>query len=215
MPVWVHPSWHPAGMTSRVPEFMSRLKDHCAAVGAPIADLLRPGVSAEDLNKAEAQLGFQLPIEVRDWFMFHNGVANIGLFSPATFPNRASPFGLGSALDRRHELLSVKYPIPELIPDDQIFQPTWLPIDICNNIHTVLDCGNARNNPQLPAPVHMIIPGSEYSAAEARLPSLTAMLEIWLQLCESGAWYYDVEDGIWDERYDLIPEALQDNPAIC
>ena len=46
------------------------------------------------------------------------------------------------------------------------------------------------------------------------MPSLAAMLEAWLQLCELGAWYYDVEDNNWDERYELFPDKFKGNPAL-
>jgi hypothetical protein len=42
-------------------------------LGAPIAERLRPGLSAVQLNDIEASLGFDLPHELRELWAWHDG----------------------------------------------------------------------------------------------------------------------------------------------
>lgn len=114
-------------MTSSVPTLLRRLEDRWREAGAPITSHLRPGLTPEDLDRAELELGFPFPTEVREWYSWHNGVTQKDSGPSTSLPNLMFLCGMGTAMEERHRLMAMK-PITEDMQEEFIFKATWLPI---------------------------------------------------------------------------------------
>lgn len=183
-------------MATSLPAMLERLDEFLTRHGAPIADGLRPGATARALDAAERELGFPLPLEVRTWFAWHDGVDEDGV-ERTDLPNGLIPCTLQQALAGRQQWLGPQPPLPA----DLGYRPAWLPVTQAGNGHLAADCSGTGAD--RPAPIWFLETAEAWN--EPRLPSLTAMVELWLVMIDRGYWRYDAEEEDWAYTYPEIP----------
>jgi len=177
---------------------LQRLDTFFIEQGAPTAQALRPGLSQAELDAAEVELGFLLPQEVRDWYGWHNGMEEVfeGVEGSVRLPNLKLLTSMRDAVEDRQGFLHLP---PEV---QQTYRPTWLPITQRDVVTLVVDCAGAAADRQAPAPVSVIDYADEW---EQRMPSITAMVQLWTTLIDEGYWRYDHNLGCWADTYSQLP----------
>jgi cell wall assembly regulator SMI1 len=181
-------------------QMLQRLDTFFVEQDAPVAQALHPGLSAAELDVAEAELGFPFPQEVRDWYGWHNGMDEVldGVEGSIRLPNRKLLSSMREAIDARQQFLTPGTEI-ELV---EVYEPTWLPITQADVLTIVVDCAGAAKDRQAPAPVYGIDYEDDW---DQQLPSITAMVELWMTLIDQGYWRYDHDLDSWADTYAQIP----------
>ena len=182
---------------SQLGQLLQRLDAFFVEQGAPVADALRPGLGPAELDAAEAELGFSLPHEVRDWYAWHDGVEETDA-GGVRLPNLTLLSSMRDALDARQTFLN---PGP-LVDAYQVYQPTWLPITQFEAETLVVDCAGAATGRQASAPVYVIDYADEW---EQVMPSITAMVQLWITAIDEGYWRYDRDRGSWAHTFGQLP----------
>jgi cell wall assembly regulator SMI1 len=89
---------------------MDRIEAAWRAQGAPTADSLAPGLTADELDVYEADLGYPLPAELRRWWGRHDGAVD-GAWSPGSAVGTGTWYlmSLRESLDERAERLAANH----------------------------------------------------------------------------------------------------------
>lgn len=169
--------------------------------GAPVVQRLQPPASAEALAAVEVHLGRPLPLELRQWWGWHDGTdikpherAVRGLIGPSFIFLRT-----GRAIKVTRECRDDAEDIAPEDPDS-LWGTTWLAIGTHGKV--ACDCAVDAD---APVPIldvdyhHTDIPGK----VAAR--SLGEMVRWWIEALESGAWIYEPEHDWWERRAELVP----------
>lgn len=185
---------------SEVVEQAERVLDWLREHERPVARLLRPGLSAEELGRLQAKLSWNLPGEATEFFRWCNGVAEdttVGLDEIHFFPG-FYPLSCEEALEQI-----------EVHSAAGVWKPRWFPVfGNGGGDFKVLDCARAKGES---APVLGVWRGEpdpfeEYS-------SLSSMMQTIAECFSQGAFF--VEDGyleIDDEKHTQI--AREFNPHV-
>jgi hypothetical protein len=201
---------------TRIQELIGELVALWAAQGAPIASHLLPGATAEDLDRAEQELGFPLSGEVRDWYASHNGYVNPS--SPrqaAQWPNGAHAGSLEEAVENHHAeraraaRAADRYQGLITLP----FGPAWITLVRPSKNMLVADCAAAASDRQAPSSLHYMHADVPEDWPTVVLPSLTSLLEAWLTLTRTRAIRYDSDLEDWNSDRASIPPEL-DLPEV-
>ena len=169
--------------------------------GAPIAENLAAGASDNQLDLLAAPLGIRLPLELRRWWGWHDGVP----FDPNTLAvdRLIGPLfqfiGLEEAVRVSEENRANAI---EIDPEDpkELWGPTWLGISQVGRVACDCNVGFEEPTPVLDVDYHHT---SHPGAVIAR--SLGEMVGWWIDALQSGAWRYDTSRRRWLRDLDLIP----------
>lgn len=178
-------------------EMLERLDRFLIEQGAPVSEALRPGLTGRDLDAAEAELGFPLPQEVREWYTWHDGIDIFAVEDDDVYlPNGLLLCSMRDAIKGRHEFLN-----PGFKPLDT-YPPTWLPITKKLKNTLVVDCAGAARHRSAPAPVHFLNYEDIWDLVQ---PSITDMVRVWMVMIDEGYWRYDHDEEEWEDTYARIP----------
>ncbi|MEV0111987.1 hypothetical protein AB0H77_01845 [Streptomyces sp. NPDC050844] len=177
-------------LMTAVPELLDRIREHLSALGRPAAaDLVRPGLSADDLNQA---LG-DVPDGVRDWFSWCDGTRRRAgqTVGDATFiPGYIFP----SVAEARS--------VRQLGNSDLDAMGEWVPLLVSASA----DIYAAVWRQGAFVGVAGVLMGAE---TEIEFLTVEEMLQVQLAAYENGAYCLDggefeVDDGLLDEAYRQV-----------
>jgi cell wall assembly regulator SMI1 len=168
---------------------------------APVVQRFQPPASAEAFEAAEAYLGLTLPIELRQWWEWHDGtdvkaderslLASIGPFFAF--------LGTGEAIECSREMRQIAVDIDPDNPDAS-WRPTWLAIGKYGRVASEIGM-----EPDAPVPILDVDYHKAAYPGAVIAQSLGEMVGWWIEALESGAWRYDDEQGRWKRDPELVP----------
>jgi cell wall assembly regulator SMI1 len=167
---------------------------------APIVPRLQPPATPEALAAVEGHLGRPLPLEVRQWWGWHDGtdiapdeLAVQGTIGPSFLFLRTE-----RAIDLTRECRADAEDIAPEDPD-ALWKKNWLAIATLDRM--ACDCAVEAD---APVPILKVDPHlvDEVGAVAAR--SFGEMVRWWIEALEAGAWVFDTERGRWERRSELI-----------
>jgi hypothetical protein len=175
--------------------FERQLRD----LDVPVVRYLRPGRSEAELDRAQAQLGFDLPEEVRVWFGWHDGV-DLAEWPPEQTLGGLQLLTLDQAIasgetNRGIALESVDGDDAEA---DEMWKSTWLTLGVPGYaMEVALDCGGDVDTA---VPVYVVDwLGAEQPIA-AKRASMKELVQGWSDGLERGSWKWNREERNWDVR---------------
>jgi hypothetical protein len=165
-----------------------------------VAEHLRPGLTEEEFEHFEGMTALRLPAELRVWWGWHNGTSIPCPIGPGWWLYLPLHDALARYTYHRNVLERVQgghhlglewrwsyFPFTHRYagPNDALF------VDI-------------DQDPDEPSPVWYFEPMKEWFDAP-RVPSLTAAVQLWVDLLESDAWHWNAEEDGWDVVDERVP----------
>ncbi|MDQ2630058.1 MAG: SMI1/KNR4 family protein [Actinomycetota bacterium] len=182
-------------------EQLEHLERLLAEQGAPVVQRLQPPASAEALAAVEAYLGRPLPLELRQWWGWHDGTdvkgherAVRGLIGPSfkfLRTERAIKFS-------RELRTGAEEDAPE--DPDSLWASSWIAIGTQGRVACECNIGGDDPVPVLDVDYHK----AAYPGVVAAR-SLGEMVRWWIEALEAGAWIYEPEHDWWERREELVP----------
>jgi cell wall assembly regulator SMI1 len=187
---------------------IDRIEAAWRAQGAPTADSLAPGLSADELDAYEAELGYPLPAELRRWWGRHDGALG-GAWSPGSAVGTGTWYlmSLRESLDKRAQFLALNGR-PDFPEDEEEWEgewaPWWLPLVTAGNAWLFADLRAAADGDGS-APVHAWehIPDDLFSV---RAPSWGDVITGWAAGIEQRQFVYSADSGQWEIPHPLPAE---------
>ncbi|HWS34033.1 MAG TPA: SMI1/KNR4 family protein [Actinoplanes sp.] len=174
-----------------------RLRAAWRSQGAPVADHLNPGLDDAALDDAETSSGLLLPVEMRRWWGWHDGVRR-RVAGTALGPE--SRVGAGSwdllSLDEalRHRALMIQL-TEEFEEEDEVFwRREWLPVVYYDGSYLFVTCGEPRTD-HGEVRRWTRIPDDPDTV---RAASWSEAVTVFADLLESGGHTYDPETERWE-----------------
>jgi len=196
----------------RLQRLLDELEQHWRRQRAPIADLLAPGIPADQAQARADQIGVRLPLEVLTWYGWHNGVTiarehypyqeGIGTWALLNLDQAIDEHRTQRQLAAR---VSASVDIEEWTPD-YLWAPGWLPIarSMGAPILTV-DCSGP---PHQPAPI-LIVVWEDLEFRTPKLASLTDMVATIVLFLEQRFWWWDNDANQWRTEFARMPIELR------
>jgi hypothetical protein len=192
----------PGELASLLVELESELRrQHC-----PLVERLAPGRSAQGLEIGPDR-GWELPDEARVWWSWHDG-------APGTYVDPPD-FALGGSwvllsldealarLDWSREIASMAVE-PGMTVED-LWPRSWLPITRAVNGDCItVDTAAPRGSPS----TTRLFRQGDVELVAAALPSLAALIDVWLQALRTGAWRYEPGWG-WHNNPRALPAPFE------
>lgn len=173
---------------------------------APLLEMLRPGLSEEEMDALTEPLDIRLPVEARLWWGWHDGV-DLDRDAPGSSelgPNR-SFVSLHTAVSECDERREIARDVTDSEADaERMWGRAWFPITAFGDY--ACDCSVPDGQA---SPVHF----TNYHYTETPdtpvAESFGEMVDLWIQAIDSGAWYYDFGRGRWLIRFDALDPELE------
>jgi cell wall assembly regulator SMI1 len=191
----------------RLQRALAGFEARIVAQDALAARLLRPGLADDQIDALTAHLPFAVPVEIRTWFGWHDGV-NTPPDGHARLPC-GELYPVSMALSERESLLA--QPIPDALREFRNFRPTWLPIRGGGGPYIVVE---SDVRPEDVSPVRTVDFWTEYVWEDVRAPSIANMVELWNQLIDDGYWRYSPTLGDWEDRFAEMPPELRHSQLV-
>lgn len=157
--------------------------------GAPLVDLLQPGLTEAEMDDRTRPLGVTLPDEARLWWGWHDGVAVEHYGNDPQREIAVKAAGSGG------------YP-PDWGDPDYWWHPQWFPITESISGSTVAcDCSV---RPGEPTPIRAVSWGTKEDSDVPVARSFGEMVEWWLEAFDTGAWRYDRTQQTWVYSWELL-----------
>jgi cell wall assembly regulator SMI1 len=175
-------------------DLLVRLEQRLIDVGAPIAQLWRPGLNDYQIDALTAEIGLSLPAEARIWWRWHDGVDQL----PGPMPSIGGgwdPISLQDAIEdvvRQRKKAALR---AQALPDDPTgdWSDSWITLcDSPSPARLACDCAVA---PGSPSPVLYIDPEFNYDPYRPKAPSLGELIHAWLEALDDGTWHIDAVTG--------------------
>lgn len=184
---------------SLITQTCERIVAKLTALGSPIAELLEPGLTDQDLQAIETTLPFVFPDSVREMYKWHNGtplVDGTTFFPYWGFDTIAESLG-------RYKVLAA----PD--PDRTWWTDRWFPIFSASDISSVgIVCGDsAQKDGEIVRFEYML-------GTEVAHDSLEAMLQTILEAYESGIIFADEELELDYDGKAFARIALKYSPGV-
>lgn len=192
--------------TNNLVDLLTALEEEWRRQGAPIADLLAPGLTDQDIDALVDPVGLRLPQELRVWWRWHDGLAHVPDAWPegSIGPGDWHPMSLREAVDRYREELPDR-PDPA---GDLYWRATWFPFAIMSN--DVLFVDTAATSPDgEAAPVRYRAWFGWFNYEVDQAPSLTATVQKWLRALREGYFWWEPREHVWLDRIGELPADLQ------
>jgi cell wall assembly regulator SMI1 len=192
------------------PALLGALEDRWRSHRIPLIERLQPGVSAEEIDEVTSRIGVRLPVEARQWWQRHNGVAarDIRYSRERIFAGPGFEYlPLAEAVERYRSLrrLAVEAAHDQVsngLTEAEWWNPAWFPITVAANGRVIAcDCSVSEG---LPTPIRSIKWGQDESWQEPRAASFGQVVCWWLEAFDAGAYGYDAANGAWTYRYELL-----------
>ena len=175
-------------------EFESRLR----AAGVPAIDAAEPGLSIDEIQQTVAHLGLELPSEAKTWWAWRNGVpVDKGAAATEVGPGRKwltlSDAAAECAKSRQEVLDENNRPLPGL---EGAWSFSWFPFarfEAFYIIETDVPAG-------APSPVRVVWTDDQ-PGREPDLPSMRALVTLWIEAIDAGIWAYDTQRDRWVEDF--------------
>jgi hypothetical protein len=179
---------------------LTHLEELLGKQGAPMVSRLRPPATPEALAAVEEHLSRPLPLEVKQWWGWHDGTD----IKP---DERAAQGSLGPSFIflRTERAIEVsqwcRNEAEDIAPEDpdSLWRKTWLAIGGLSEVACDCDVEADAPVPILKVDPHLV---DEVGAVAAR--SFGEMVRWWIEALETGAWFYHPEHNRWERRSELI-----------
>jgi hypothetical protein len=190
---------------SGLSDALSRLEAEWVRLGAPIAGLLRPGLSDDEIDGQTASLGLTVPPELRAWWRWHDG-ADRGEqhgFERTIGPGGYAFLPLYEALHQYESEMQIANRVRGEAP--VVWGRSWLPFMVNSGPSRLyVDCD--RVTPWKASPVRAVT--WEWEEPEVdRAASLWQAVELWVWLLDSD--YYQWSEQGWAYDWEAIPIFLR------
>lgn len=169
--------------------------------GAAAMELLRPGLTSDELDAVEARYGFTLPEDVRAVWSWHNGVGRR--------PSPDSPRRIGAIwdfmdLDHSIEHARASLNVRNAGDADRYLSSRWVTL-AASSVSAVIETNNSR----VPDAAVLVDDPAE-SVFAYPIVTVAQQLRWYIWAIESGAWYVD-ERGEWRSDFGKYPaNAIKD-----
>ncbi len=188
-------------------ELLEALAARWQAIGAPVADLLQPGLSDEEMDHLTEPLGLHVPYEARVWWGWHDGA-----------PSDRKPFqreisGAGwkfFSLSRAVQEAEVQRRRAEDIAGSReeaeriLWRWAWLPLS--DDYHGgVIYVDGTADPDEGPTPIYYTEP--EIGTRRADRPSARSFGEMvtwWIEAFDDGIYGYDAEQQCWTYDFERL-----------
>ncbi|MET8152352.1 SMI1/KNR4 family protein [Actinoplanes sp. NPDC049668] len=172
---------------------------------APVADHLSPGLGDGELDAVERSTGLVLPLEMRRWWGWHDGVRRRvpgSRLGPESRLGVAWDFlSLSEALQARARLIELT---EEFVEDDEVrWLPEWLPVVSYDSSYLFVACAAPRAD-RSEVRRWDREPDDPYTV---RASSWTDAVTVFADLLESGDYTYSTETERWDGPERPSPDA--------
>lgn len=169
--------------------------------GVEIVNLLRPGLSDEEMDRITAELEITLPDEARVWWGWHNGAGDTdGAWRKET------TLGPGIAFDPLEVAVISCQTWREVHAeiDPSNWPSTWLPMSSLDDTAIIIDCASAHE----PVTVQWYIAEGGTDGGPDLL-SMGDLVETWIGAIDCGGWWYDRGSKRWESDWERLPPSLQ------
>jgi hypothetical protein len=182
------------------PKLLERLEGLLVEQGAPIVQRFRPPASAEALATVEDYLDRPLPLEVKQWWGWHDGT-DIKPDERAVRGSIGPGFIFLGAKRAAEDSRWVRNDAEEVWPEDpdRLWRKTWLAIDPLGRI--ACDCAGEAD---APVPIVKGDPHLVSEVGDVAARSFGEMVGWWIEALETGAWIYELEQERWERNPELI-----------
>ena len=171
-------------------DLLNRLEAAWRAQGAEIAGVLAPGLSNAEIDAIVAPTGLDLPDEARAWWGWHDGVS---VSTPRGW-EIGPDIGIYSL---RQAVAELQQPLGGGGEEAPV---TWLPLAQAPGGPICVDCSEPQS-----ATVHRIDVEHGFFPGAG---SMAEMVQVWLDMYDSGAWRWSRDDGRWGQDVSLRPERV-------
>jgi cell wall assembly regulator SMI1 len=183
---------------------LDRLEGFWRDAGAPLYEVLAPGLDDGTIMSLAGELGLTLPDEARQWWRWHNGVVAGTDWRARQLTRGYSILSLSEALDECQQMRR------EFGNDDFIaWQHWWLPFGrAASGALICFDCSEPARaeSPILVRDWHM-----DQESPRPVTNSLAATLDVWIDLYETGAIWFDPTSRRWTLEFELVPMNVRVN----
>jgi cell wall assembly regulator SMI1 len=156
-----------------------------------------------EIDALVAPLGLELPHEARVWWGWHDG-SEVELVSHA-LGNGIGPLRLARAVEEYRGLLDAATDVAtgdDTLAPEELWRRQWFPFAVPRRGHLAVQCGTGT---KAPTPIRLV---EFYFHEESQEPialSLGAVVSVWINAIESGAWTYDPALPGWRTHPELLP----------
>jgi cell wall assembly regulator SMI1 len=183
-------------------ELLPELEAQWVRLGAAIAQRLRPGLSVEQLDAIEAELGFRVPHELRELWAWHDGSEIVGT-PDCTIGPGGFHFLTSTQTLQEYRFNREVHPKGQYADEDpeMYWHEGWLPFMVQDAQRVYIDC--LRGDPDRDvSPVREVTKTWEDYDVD-RATSLAGAISLWTWLLASD--YYTWNGRSWDCRWTDIP----------
>jgi cell wall assembly regulator SMI1 len=182
---------------------LDRLAEFWRDQGAPIAGRLRPGLTDAQLDLVQSRFDVELPVEARTWWGWHDGAEP----GPDPVQSYMTPHLIFLSAESSLAFASrfrAEFPDPPAHEDLLPWRRWWVPIAKAGSGAIVsLDCEDARAEQ---TPVVVRDWHSDEEVPEPTVPSVSALVGLWLAAFERDMWRFDDRAGRWAYDWDRVPQ---------
>lgn len=171
----------------RLRRALGELESLLRAQGAEIADEMLPPIGVESLPSTGAHEALPLPVEVREWFSWHNGVSSRK--SSICLPNGYTPLEWRFVIEYSSMITGPWTPETAWNP-----WPSCITLAKSGTSYLVVDCAVPEG---CATPVRMFDTHESALWPTVLAPSLTAAVELWNTCLREGYWRWDSVAGEW------------------
>ena len=184
-------------------ELLAELEARWRRQGSFVAQALRPGLTDNQIDALTLEAGLSLPAEARRWWGWHDGAERQPPGGPAEVgPDRAF-LPLADAVRECRRLRELSW---EVVPVDAEpdWKASWLPLDN-SKIPNLIDCAVSHEDP-VPARSFFV---ENPSAGLPGVRSIGALVMVWIEAVDCGAWAYNRAAGYWEYDRTKLRDELR------
>jgi hypothetical protein len=215
---WQWPRRSEAGMTQSdrprlqlLEDRLGELEDRWRRQGAPIADRLAAGISEDALAALSAAHGLTIPLELKVWWGWHNGVSRS---EPASYDDDTIGPGYWRFLSAEESFREYEFNRkvhPEPVPDDKdevdfglYWRRSWLPFMVQESSRLYMDCARVAEGGLTPL---RIVNHTWENYDVDCAGSLMQAAALWVWALEQNYYWWDTSHAVarWGINYSAVP----------
>jgi hypothetical protein len=161
------------------PELLADYEQRLQAAGLVLPDILRPGLEDKEIDRRTETIGVRLPREAKVWYGWQDGTEPTGF---------QELLGVGIEVLSLNDAITRYREAREFEQDHlraEVWRAEWFPIAAGTSL-IACDCSVA---PDHPSPVRALNFSLDEEFAAPIVPSIGAMVELWIQAWDVGWWY--------------------------